>query len=239
MSPLKDKDNKVIKVIEAARDMTDYYNLNKQLKKSLKEKEILLSEVHHRVKNNMQIISSLLKMQAYNITNEEAINCLQDSRNRVKSMSLIHDRIYKSKDFASVEIERYIRDIASYFYRSYSIDPNRVVLRIEAKGIDLNLNTAIPCGLIINELLSNSLKYAFPDQRKGIINITIVDKKKDKYLMSFSDNGIGLPANYESLEAKHLGLKIVNDLTAQLHGELTIKNINGATFEILFESRLK
>jgi two-component sensor histidine kinase/CheY-like chemotaxis protein len=209
-----------------------------ELQRSLKEKEVLLAEVHHRVKNNMQIISSLLKMEVHSVENEEALSCLQDSRNRIKSMSLIHDKLYQSQDFTHIEIESYINDLTIYFYRAYLIDPKRVKFKIDIHNIDLDINNAIPLGLIINELLSNSLKYAFPKNQKGNIRIDITETEPHNYSMVFSDDGIGLPAEFEIEKTTSLGLHLVQSLTAQLHGSLQVYREKGTRFELKFTDKI-
>jgi PAS domain S-box-containing protein len=209
-----------------------------QILSSLREKEVLLKEIHHRVKNNLQVISSLLNLQASSITDPQALEAFVESQQRVKSMAMIHEKLYQSKDLAHIEFADYVRNLASSLFRSYGTGGHSVRLEVEAENIYLDVETAIPCGLIINELISNSLKYAFPDARDGIVSVRI-STEQDQMRLSIGDNGVGLPADFTFEKADSLGLRLVKILTKQLHGTLELTNGIGAKFQFTIPTREK
>jgi two-component sensor histidine kinase len=204
-----------------------------QIKKDLEEKNILLQEVHHRVKNNMQIVSSLLKLQSSHIKDKRALELFQNSQDRVKTMSLIHDALYRSKDLASIDFADYVRKLTTQIFISYGANSNFIKLKIDIKDILLDISTSIPCGLIINELVSNSLKYAFP-KGKGEIIISFTYKDQVNTLC-VKDNGIGISGKINLEDSPTLGLKLVNSLTKQLDGTLKLEKVKGASFKITFK----
>lgn len=202
---------------------------------SLKEKELLLREIHHRVKNNMQLISSMLRLQSKYISDKKDIEIFEDCRARIKSMALIHEKLYKSKDLSHIDFKLYIRDLAKELYRSYVVDKSIIELNIDVENVFLGIDTAIPCGLIINELISNSLKHAFPEGIKGEISITF--RLVDNYDLELivSDNGIGLPKDLNLQNTGSLGLELVNTLANQVDGELEVNRTGGTRFKIKFK----
>jgi two-component sensor histidine kinase/CheY-like chemotaxis protein len=205
----------------------------KQIKASLREKEVLLQEIHHRVKNNMQIISSLIKLQSRHIKDEQALEKFMSTQNRVQSMAIIHDRLYRSKDFARVDFAEYALSLANHLFSMYGIDQSTTKLKTDIKDIFLNINTAIPCGLIINELVSNSLKHAFPDSKKGEIKITMHALNKKEIELTVTDNGIGLPKDIDIRKTESLGLHLVTILAEdQLHGKIKLDRTKGTSFQI-------
>lgn len=214
------------------RDITDRKNKDKKIKKSLEENQILLKEVHHRVKNNMQIISSLLRMQTRSSTNPDIINSLLTSQNRVQSMAIIHERLYQSNDFTSVDFDNYATQLAEQLTITYNNSDVKIINDIERINLDINL--AVPCGLILNEIISNSLKYAFPEGRKGQIKISF-KLINNEYQFKVSDNGIGLPENFSTKGISSLGMQIIKTLTKQLHGKLETISDNGLTYLLTFE----
>jgi two-component sensor histidine kinase/CheY-like chemotaxis protein len=202
---------------------------------ALKEKEVLLKEVHHRVKNNLQVISSLLKLQSQQIKDEETLEMFNDSRNRVRSMALIHEKLYRSKDLASIDLNGYIQDLIGGLFQSYGVRSKNIILKKDVERIALGVETAIPCGLIINELISNALKHAFPGDRKGEINITLQRLDDDKIKLTVSDNGIGIPEKIDMGNIESLGLRLVRILSEdQLKGKLNLDRTNGTLFQIEF-----
>ena len=218
-------------------DITELKNAENKIKASLKDKEVLLKEVHHRVKNNMQIISSLLNLQIQYVDDKEAVNVLMESQNRVKSMAMIHEKLYLSKDLTQINFVDYIESLVSNLFYSYNINNTHIKPLLEIDQISLNMETAIPCGLIISELVSNSLKYAFPNEKQGEINVSL--KSEDNYYkLTVSDNGIGLPEELDLDNAKTLGLKLVHILTGQIDGEITINKKYGTEFNITFKELL-
>jgi len=215
------------------RDITEHKRVDEQIKASLKEKEILLQEVHHRVKNNMQIISSLLNLQSRHIKDEKSLELFKSSQNRVKSMALIHERLYQSKDFARIDVADYIRGLTNHLFTTYGISKDAVKLKINIKNIILSINTAIPCGLIINELVSNSLKHAFPNGKKGEIKISMRPLNANEIELTVCDNGVGVPEGMDFKNTKSLGLYLVNILAKdQLHGDIILDKKEGTGYHI-------
>ena len=217
------------------RDTTDQKLAEQQLKSSLKEKETLLKEIHHRVKNNMQIVISLLRLQSANIKDEKYAGIFKDSVNRMKSMALIHEALYRSKDVASIDLDGYVKSIANPLIRAYTLNADRIKLNIAIEGISLGVDNAIPCGLIINELISNSLKYAFPEDGEGEIKIVLRPTKNHEIELTVSDDGIGIPAEIDMEKTESLGLQIVSILAEdQLDGTLALLRDGGTSFRIRF-----
>ncbi len=204
-----------------------------QIKSSLHEKEVLLKEIHHRVKNNMQVITSLLSLQSKTIKDQQAFAVFQDSQNRVKSMALIHETLYQSEDLSRINFAEYLQKLIAHVSRSYRLNPDTVRINIKVDDVSLPIDLAVPCGLIINELASNSLKYAFPADKRGEVNITF-ERAKAQYVLRVSDTGVGLPADFDPELGKSLGMKLVRMLTEQLCGELACRNGVGTLFEIKF-----
>ncbi|RJR19249.1 MAG: HAMP domain-containing protein [Nitrospiraceae bacterium] len=205
---------------------------------SLVEKEVLLREIHHRVKNNMQVISSLLNFQTRYVNDKQFITILNESQNRIKSMALIHEKLYRSSDLANVDFNDYITNLSHDLFKFYGVDTDRITLKLDLQRIAFEIDTAIPCGLLVNELLTNSLKHAFPDGRRGEIHIILREKNADKgshYEMTVSDNGIGIPADLDITKTKSLGLQLIHTLSEhQLQGRLDLDRSNGTTFHITF-----
>ena len=211
-------------------------NANAQLGASVKEKDILIKEIHHRVKNNMQVVSSLLNLQSASLTDQAVIEIIKKSRDRVHSMALIHEKLYQSRDLARIDFEQYLRKLILHLFNSYRVDPGTVDLKLDVKGIYLDINTGIPCALIANELVSNSLKYAFPAGRgvRGEIAIAIRKAGDGPYALTIRDNGVGLPASFGLETSESLGLQIVRDLVAQLDGTIRVENQGGTAYTIMF-----
>ena len=226
---------RVANYIGTITDITERKHAEEQLKESLREKEILLREIHHRVKNNMQVISSLLMLQEELSEDEKVIEMLKDSQNRIISMALIHEKLYRSENFSRIDLKEYIDDLVSGLFQSYGISEDKVALNINAENVLLGIDSAIPCGLIINELVSNSLKHAFPEYESGEINILIHSTDEDMIELSIGDNGIGIPEDLDFRKTESLGLRIVNVLVDnQLHGEITLNRARGTEFKIQF-----
>ncbi|MEK7728690.1 MAG: histidine kinase dimerization/phosphoacceptor domain -containing protein [candidate division KSB1 bacterium] len=206
------------------------------LNTALREKEVLLKEVHHRVKNNLQVISSLLNLQSGFIKEPEVLVMFTESMNRIKSMALIHEKLYQSKDFAKIDFAEYVRNLTNHLYRSYVINSNLIKFEIHVEDVSLNVDTAIPCGLMLNELVSNSLKYAFPNGRTGEISIRLFRQEGNQLILLVKDNGVGLPKDIDFKSSKSLGLKLVNILTQQLRGDLNYHSENGTEFRLAFQA---
>nr|WP_243687760.1 sensor histidine kinase [Methanobacterium formicicum] len=221
------------------------------LKKSLKDKELLLREIHHRVKNNMQIISSLLNLQRSYVDDEEADNILQESQGRVKSMALVHEKLYQTADLAKINVGDYIESLTMNLFHSYRTKPG-IRLNLDVGDIYFNIDTAIPLGLIINELVSNCLKYAFKDQNEGEVVISVRKVDMDEldevnevngigggnyYLLEVRDDGVGLPEDLDIEHTNTLGLQLVKTLVLQLDGTIKIIRNNGTCFHIIFQEQ--
>jgi len=217
-----------------ALDISDRKRTEKQLRNSLKEKEVLLREVHHRVKNNLQIISSLLDLQSESIRDEDALRSFRESQNRVKAMALIHGSLYESLDFASIDFAEYIENLCTHLFESYQVDPGRLALKVDAGGISIGIDRAIPCGLIINELVSNALKHAFPGNRTGEISIRFYMDEDGWITLAVADTGVGIPPDLEYRNAGTLGLQLVDMLACQLGGRMSLLRKEGTTFVVRF-----
>ncbi|MBZ0203521.1 MAG: PAS domain S-box protein [Ignavibacteria bacterium] len=218
------------------RDITEKKKSEETLKKSLNEKEILLKEIHHRVKNNLQIVTSLLKLQSSYVQDEKVKLLFKESQNRVKSMSLIHQKLYQTKDLANIDFKEYVQTVATHLQHSFGMLEDRVKIEIDVTNIFMSIDNAIPAGLIINELISNALKHAFADGRTGKIFISAAyDEFKMEYWLVIRDDGIGIPKNFDINEAKSFGLKLVLTLVEQMSGTLEFVSMGGSEFRINFK----
>ncbi len=231
-NPLSDEKGEFSGAVYITRDIQELKKIENQLKSSLEEKEVLLKEIHHRVKNNMQVISSLLNLQSKFLNDENAINSLKKSRDRVKAMAIVHEKLYQSEDLSRIDFADYIKKFVNHLLRSYEINSKSIKQRIDVENILLDINFAIPCGLIINELVSNSIKHAFPECT-GEISIKFYSKS-DKRILIVSDNGIGFPENLDFQNTKTFGLQLVNTLINQLYGKIELYRDEGSTFKIIF-----
>jgi len=207
---------------------------NLSMEESLHEKEVLLKEIHHRVKNNLQIISSLLNLQAGKVTDVQTIQSLRESQMRVRSMALIHEKLYQSESLAKIDFGGYVKSLAADLFRSYQRGLGQVELKIEVDKVELELDQAIPCGLILNELMTNALKYAFPDGRSGTLSVDLRAGSGQALSLRVSDDGVGMPPEFDLATAKSLGLQLVNSLVAQLDGRLEVEHSCGTAFKVLF-----
>jgi two-component sensor histidine kinase len=205
------------------------------LKKSLAEKEILLKEVHHRVKNNMQIISSILKMQQRQVDDPKLKEVLVESQNRIRSMALVHENLYRTENLAKILFSNYVKSVAANLSHTFSDSQDNIQLQYDVEDVYMPLDTGIPCGLIINELLSNSFKYAFPKKNNGIIRIQFKNIDRNNYELIVSDNGIGINGNFDIEKTKSLGMRIVGKLVQQIEGTLDYDFSNGTKFTISFK----
>ncbi len=235
LSPIKNSNGDVVEVSGLGFDVTENKINEEKIIASLKEKEILLKEVHHRVKNNMQVISSILNLQSSYVNDAYALNLLKECQNRIKSMAFIHESLYQTKNFEEVNFSDYIATLSKNLIHSYSIQANKIKLILTLDKLFLNLDTSIPCGLIINEIISNSLKYAFVDGRDGIISVNLTNVKNNVKI-EIGDNGIGMPNNINIKEIKTLGLQLIDTLTDQIDGKLTIDTTKGTKFIIEFKN---
>ncbi|MDR3570360.1 MAG: PAS domain S-box protein [Syntrophobacteraceae bacterium] len=222
-------------VLVSLVDLTDQKQVEVALRYSLEEKIALLGEIHHRVKNNLQIIASLLGLQAGRLDNQEVIDALEDTRNRVKSMALLHETLYRSQNLARINFAAYIKDLCAQVLISHGPVSERVVLGYRIAAIGLPLEQAVPCGLIINELVSNALKHGFPGSRKGSVRVTLECKGEESLVLEVSDEGVGLPADFDPVSGSTMGIQIVTGLAAQLGGRLEVDGSGpGASFRVFF-----
>ena len=216
------------------RDITSQKEAEQNLTKSIKEKEVLLKEVHHRVKNNLQVISSILNLQSSYVKDVNTLNILRESQNRVKSMSFIHESLYRSKDFSEVNFSDYINNLVNNILHSFDLSTNAVQLNTDLGAVNLNLDQAIPAGLIINELLTNAMKYAYKNIEHPELKIEIHQNNSIIDIV-VEDNGVGLPKGFKIEESDSLGLQLVHTLIEQIDGTLSVKNENGTKYLITFE----
>ncbi|MBN1135164.1 MAG: GAF domain-containing protein [Anaerolineae bacterium] len=219
---------------QAQRELAERKRAEEQLKTSLAEKEVLLKEVHHRVKNNLQVISSLLHLQSKQIEDPETLSMFLESQYRVRSMALVHERLYQSEDLSGVDAAEYFRDLASYLHRSYGATAGQVSLKVDVDPVPLGIDAAIPCGLIISELVSNALKHAFPGGRQGQILVQLHLGQGSQCALVVSDDGIGLPEELDLETTESLGLHLVNRLVAQIEGSVDLDRSGGTTYRIAF-----
>ncbi len=205
---------------------------DQKLRQSLAEKESLLKEIHHRVKNNLQIVSSLLYLQEAYMQDTKGIEILRESQNRVKSMALIHEQLYGTADLAKIDFGRYVQGLTANLFDAYGIDPARIRLNVRADDIALGIDMAVPCGLIVNELVSNALKHAFLPEANGTIEIVIRTLAAGRMEIVVADDGIGLAEPPADAQKKSLGLRLIDTLITQLDGTLAVKTEKGTRFSI-------
>jgi len=233
-------DNQILLGVVSLKRLQEYgeaaerERVEETFKASLHQKEILLREVHHRIKNNLQIISSLLDIQASYVHDPHMAEMFTDIQNRVLSMALIHETLYQSSDLGLVDFGLYIRSLAEQVFHSYNILADRIVLQIQADEVMLDTNQAIPCGLILNELLSNCLKHAFPSDRGGEVCIELRSDASRQVTMIVRDTGIGLPVRMDFRQTETIGLQLVCTLTEQLGGTLDLDRDTGTAFRLRF-----
>ena len=234
LNPIFNENNEVVLVSGIAHDITDKQIAEENLRDSLKEKEVLLKEVHHRVKNNLQVISSILNLQSSYLEDEKIINILRESQDRIKTMSIIHESLYQANDFSQINFSQYVVSLSKNLVHSYGNFDSFVETTYKIDDVHLSLDLSIPCGLIINELVSNALKYAFKGRKKGKLNISL-QLKNGVVTIIVADDGVGIPSNINIRETNSLGLQLVSSLVEQIDGELKMDNKKGTTFTITFK----
>lgn len=202
---------------------------NKIIDEALREKELLLKEIHHRVKNNLQIISSLLSLQTKNITDEKAKFAILEGKERIQAIALIHQKLYLDNSFATIEMDEYLGDLIKQLSNSYNAESGKIKISLKTNRIVLNIDTVVPLGLIICELTTNAFKYAFSNKSEGTLKIEINHAENDSYILNVKDNGVGMKENFNFLESKTLGVEIVTALTEQLDGEISYRSDDSGT----------
>jgi PAS domain S-box-containing protein len=234
-SLVRDEDGEPQYFVALWQNITDRREAENRIRVSLREKEVLLQEVHHRVKNNMQVIVSLLKLQSRYVKEKETLDMFGESQSRINSMALIHEKLYMSDDLSSIDLSDYIKTLASSLLVNLGSGTRKVGLNTDLNRLYINTDTAIPCGLILNELVSNCLKHAFPGDAEGEISISLNKTDNDYYVLSVSDNGVGFPAGLDLRNSNSLGLELVTLLAeTQLHGKIELNANGGTEFVIRF-----
>jgi PAS domain S-box-containing protein len=230
----KNGENKPYQVYTTFEDITERIETEEQIKASLHEKELLLKEIHHRVKNNLQVISSMLSLQSMQIMDDDLKAMFRESQGRVQTMAIVHEKMYQSADLSKIGFADYIRDLTNELFASYGVDSSRITSEVNVEDVKLGVDVAIPCGLIVNELISNSLKHAFPNGEKGEITINLNKDDDNKFKLIVGDNGVGFPKGIDFKEMESLGLRLVNTLVDQLKGTIELENKGGTKFKIKF-----
>jgi len=238
--PIK-KDGEINSILVISKDITERKKAMDGLERMVDEKNILIKEIHHRVKNNMQIISSLLNLQSQHLKADEqfAVSILKESQNRVKSMAMIHENLYQSKDFTHIKFEDYITRLVYELFYSYSGDADKIRLVVDVDDVNLNMETAVPCGLIVSELFTNSVKYAFPEDQEGEIRVSLKQEPGTddtrEFILTVSDDGVGFPPDLDYRNTETLGLELVNNLTRQIDGNISLDLTQGTKFTVKFK----
>ena len=228
-----DEEGRAILLQGVAFDITESKRAEEIIRNSLQEKELLLKEIHHRIKNNLQITSSLLRLQSARFPDENARRLLRDSQDRIRSMALVHEMLYRSEDLAHIDFAEYVRSLLQQLFRSYNIDSSRVSYRVQIPEVRFGVDVAVPCGLIVNELVANALKHAFPDDRRGVVEVQI-ECHAGRCELVVRDDGIGFPAGSDIRETETLGLRLVGTLADQLDGSLRLERDRGTAFVVDF-----
>lgn len=232
LNPIETEDGPM--VLSAIVDISHRKEEEERIRIALKEKDILLGEIHHRVKNNLQIIYSLLDLQSARITDPAALSLLRDSQNRVHSMALIHQTLYGSRDFARVDFALFIDTLLPALIRSYGIDANRISVHVDVEPVRLPIDVAVPCGLVVNELITNVFKHAFRDRDRGEIRVALTRQLGNEALLSVSDDGVGLPDHVDTAQTDTLGLQLVELLAGQIDGTVSIHRSDPTRFSLRF-----
>jgi two-component sensor histidine kinase len=216
-------------------EITERLQAQEQIQESLKIKETLLKEIHHRVKNNLQVISGLLDLQKHHLDDEKYRNIFKESQNRVLAMALIHQELYRAEDLESINFGEFIKNLSRTLIGSYTLDGEVVKLELDVQDANIVIDTAIPCGLIINELLTNSIKHAFPEGLSGTILITFRAVGEEEFELIVSDDGVGLPEGLDFTRTGSLGLQLVSILSDQLKCSVTLEREGGTSFSFRFK----
>lgn len=220
--------------IEVVEDITERKQAHEQIKTSLNEKEVLLQEIHHRVRNNMAIASAFLSLQTKRVQCQDDLALIQDSRDRIYTMALVQEKLYRTSNFTDVDFAGFIEDLAAKLISSYADYPNQINLKIQTGEVELNITNAIPCGLLVNELLSNAIKHAFPQGRQGEVDIKLHKDNNTQVILTISDDGVGFPDDIDFKEMDTVGMQIVHSLVKQLNGTIELNRTHGSTFILSF-----
>jgi PAS domain S-box-containing protein len=239
-SPLRNDAGEIIGSVHVSKDITALKMIEEDLRQSLDEREVLIREVYHRVKNNLNIISSLLRLQSRETKDEKTIALFMESQNRVNTMSMIHEKLYRSGDLTSIAMQEYLRELVVHIFRSMETHPG-VNLVMDVEDVTLGIDTVIPCALIVNELVTNALKYAFRSERNGELHVRFHSDEsgeKRKYALSVRDNGVGIPEGFDLNKTRTLGAQIINSLAAQLDGTVEVVSLEpGTDFRVTLKEK--
>lgn len=233
LSPIRNINGRVTEISLVAHDVSEKILADNEIMESLKEKEVLLKEIHHRVKNNLQVISSILNLQSSFVKDDEIQDILMESRNRVRTMAIIHENLYRTEDFSSIDFGEYLMNLTRNLVATYRVNRN-VGLQLDVDPVKLNIDQAIPCGLLVNEVVSNALKYAWTEGEEGELFVHL-NQQENWVHLEISDNGSGLPDEFEKLNSDTLGLQLISTLVEQLDGNIKVVNDNGTKYLIKFE----
>ncbi len=231
LSPLYTEDGQF--AISAIRDVTERKRAEERIRASLREKEVLLKEIHHRVKNNLQIISSILNLQADAIEDVKTRQIFDDSRSRIRSIALVHERLYESKNLEQVDFRDYVLGLLEDIFHTFGVDRDRISVELNVPSIVLNIDKVVNCGLIVNELVSNAIKYAFAGRSEGKLSISL-GEHGDELQLVIKDDGVGLPAGFAKGSGKSLGLTLVEGLAKELDGRFEIASREGTVMTVSF-----
>jgi PAS domain S-box-containing protein len=234
LTPIFDNERSLKKVVVIQTDITYRKSMEEQIRASLEEKGLLLREIHHRVKNNLQIIISLFNLQSHYVNDEKAFAALKEGQDRIKSMALIHERFYQNEGLSRIDFDEYIKRLVENLLLSFNVPTDKIRYTVEAEKISLDIDTAVPCGLIINELVSNTIKHAFVETESGELQITFRKLENDQLELIIHDNGKGLPEGFSIEDSDSLGMQLINALANQLDAKLTVESGKGATFRLNF-----
>ena len=237
-SMMRDSEGGVEGIVCVAQDISERKHTEQLIRAALEEKNVLFKEIHHRVKNNLQVISSLLNLQARQIADPESLEMLKESQNRIRAMALIHEELYRSETLARIDFGDYVESLTEHLLDSYGAGVEKIRLTSDIAPISLSLDTAIPCGLIINELVTNSLKHAFQSRHGGEIRVELCKQPDGNHALTVCDDGAGLPPRLRIEETRSLGLRLVRTLTEQIGGKIVVSSNGGARFEIQFPAQL-
>lgn len=232
-----DPQGRPVRMLGVDVDITERKEAENSIRAALVERETLLKEVHHRVKNNLQVISSLLHLQSQHTTDQASEELFRESQHRVRSMALVHERLYRSQDFVRVDFKDYIESLANYLFRSYHVSADRISLEVDVHGVRLPIDAAVPCGLLVNELVSNCLKHAFQGRDRGRIRVELAPVSEAEALLCVSDDGVGLPLTMAPEAAETFGMQLILALMDQLHGKLEISRQAGTAMQVIFPLR--
>jgi PAS domain S-box-containing protein len=238
VDPILDEAGGLTGAVHIMADITARKTAEALVQGSLREKEVLLREVHHRVKNNMQIMASLLNLQASSLKDPAQTLLLKESQSRIKTMSIVHEKLYRSGDLSRIDFSDYIESLAVHLFQFLAVDPRRIRLRRETEPIPLDINNAIPCGLIINELVSNAVRHGFAGGREGEVTIEFRRLPEGMFYLAVRDDGVGFPAGLDYRTAESMGLQLVNLLAGQLDGTLELVRAGGTEFRIVFHEQV-